>query len=207
MSIGVICCRVLEREIRTVVADCPEVTHLEVMDWGLHVQPDRLKGKLCERIRKIQKRVDAIVLGYGRCQVMDKLTEDFSIPLFYPPAEDCIGVLLGQARYEKELALEAGTWFLTPGWTELGMEFVFRELQVQHMADKGIDPLVVARRMLDGFTRALLIDSGLGDEMALNQKAEQIAAEFNWRLEKTHGSLALLRRTLQHAIGESHRKK
>ena len=66
MSIGVICCRVLEREMRAVTADIPEITHLEVMDWGLHVQPERLLSRLCERIRELQDRVDAIVLGYGR---------------------------------------------------------------------------------------------------------------------------------------------
>jgi hypothetical protein len=200
MSIGVICCRVLEREIRTVIADIPEVNHLEVMDWGLHVQPERLRNTLSDQIRLLQDRVDAVVLGYGRCQTMDKLPGEFSVPIFYPPAEDCIGVLLGQERYEKELVREPGTWFLTPGWTELGMEFVFHELQVQHMAEKGIDPLRIARRMLDGFTRALLIDSGLDDGIALDQKAEAIAAEFNLRLEKTEGTLASLRKTFQQAL-------
>lgn len=200
MSIGVICCRVLEREIRAIIADIPEVTHLEVMDWGLHVQPERLYSRLSERIGELQDHVDAIVLGYGRCQTMDKLSGNFSVPIFYPPAEDCIGVLLGQERYEKELGREPGTWFLTPGWTELGMAFVFHELQVKHMAEKGIDPLRVARRMLDGFTRALLIDSGLNDGLALDQKAEAIAAEFDWRLEKTEGTLASLRKTFQQAL-------
>ena len=199
MSIGVICCRVLEDEMRAVIADRPEVTHLEIMDWGLHVQPDRLKGKLCERIEEMQNRVDAIVLGYGRCQVMDKLPGNFSIPLFYPPAEDCVGVLLGQDRYEKELIREPGTWFLTPGWATLGMEFVFHELQVQHMAEKGIAPLCLARRMLDGFTRALLIDTGVDDGRALERKASAISAEFDWNLERTEGSLTALRRTLQQA--------
>ncbi len=86
------------------------------------------------------------------------------------------------------------------------MEFVFHELQVQHMAEKGIEALRLARRMLDGFTRALLIDSGLGDRSALVHQAERIAAEFNWRLEKTKGSLESLRRTIGLAI-DSQRKK
>jgi ATP-dependent DNA helicase RecG len=37
MSVGVICCRVLEKEIRAVIRGVPEVTHLEVMEWGLHI--------------------------------------------------------------------------------------------------------------------------------------------------------------------------
>jgi hypothetical protein len=200
MTIGVICCRVLEREVRTVIADLPDVTHLEIMDWGLHVRPDRLRNNLSERIRNLQDRVDAVVLGYGRCQTLDKLSNEFSIPLFYPPAEDCIGVLLGQERYEKELAREPGTWFLTPGWTKLGLDFVFHELQVQHMAEKGIDPMRLARRMLNGFSRVLLIDWGLNDGTKLYQEAGAIAAELQLRLEKTEGSLAGLRETFQQAL-------
>ena len=200
MSIAVICCRILEREVRAVIADTPEITHLEVMEWGLHVHPERLSHELSHRIQDLEKQVDAVVLGYGRCQTIDKLLGQFSIPLLYPPAEDCIGVLLGQERYEKELAREPGTWFLTPGWAELGMQFVFHELQVQHMAEKGVDPLCVARRMLDGFTRALVIDSGVGERKVLGTQAEEIATEFNLKLENTTGSLEHLRKTVQQAL-------
>ena len=64
-----------------------------------------------------------MVLAFGRCQMLDKLPQDFRIPVLYPPGEDCIGVLLGQERYLEELYREAGTWFLPPGWAELGMAF------------------------------------------------------------------------------------
>jgi hypothetical protein len=60
--------------------------------------------------------------------------------------------------------------------------------------------------MLDGFTRALLIDTGVDDEKALERKASAIAAEFDWNLERTEGSLTGLQRTLQRAI-DLHRKK
>jgi hypothetical protein len=53
--------------------------------------------------------------------------------------------------------------------------------------------------MLDGFTRALLVDTGVDDGKALVRKASTIAAEFDWSLERTEGSLAALRRTLQRA--------
>ena len=67
---------------------------------------------------------------------MDRLPSNFKIPVFYPQADDCIGVLLGQDRYKEELQKEAGTWFLTPGWTEMGMEFVFHELELSRIAEK-----------------------------------------------------------------------
>jgi hypothetical protein len=200
MSIAIICCKVLEKEIKQLVRDVPEACHLEVMDWGLHTQPDLLKEALCRRIEVLQNEVEAIVLGYGRCQALDKIPRTYKVPVYYPQAEDCIGVLLGQKRYEQELMNEAGTWFLTPGWTEMGMEFVFHELQLNHLAQKNIDPLKVAHRMLKDYTRALFIDTQVGDPEHLFEKAQMIANEFDLRLETTNGSLVQLEDTLKQAL-------
>ncbi len=200
MSIGIICCKVLEKEIKQLIRDVPEVSHLEVMDWGLHTQPDLLKETLCRRIDVLQNEVEAIVLGYGRCQALDKIPRTYRVPVFYPQAEDCIGVLLGQKRYEQELKKEAGTWFLTPGWTEMGMEFVFHELQLNHLAQKNIDPLKVAHRMLKDYIRALFIDTQVGEPEQLLEKAQMIANEFHLRLETTRGSLAQLENTIKQAL-------
>ena len=200
MSIAIICCKVLEKEIKQLVRDVPEACHLEVMDWGLHTQPDLLKETLCRRIEVLQNEVEAIVLGYGRCQALDKIPRTYKVPVYYPQAEDCIGVLLGQKRYEQELMNEAGTWFLTPGWTEMGMEFVFHELQLNHLAQKNIDPLKVAHRMLKDYTRALFIDTQVGDPEHLFEKAQMIANDFDLRLETTNGSLVQLEDTLKQAL-------
>ncbi len=200
MSLGVICCRGLEREVRAVVRDVSEVTHLEVMDWGLHTFPEVLLQTLTERIRSLQDHVDAVMLGYGRCLALDRLPDDFKVPVFYPEGDDCIGVLLSQERYAQESMEEAGTWFLTPGWTEMGMEFVFHELQVNRFAERGIDPMQLAHRMLKDYTRALFIDMNLGDQAELLQKAQEIAEEFDLRLERTDGSLTRLKTTLNRAL-------
>jgi hypothetical protein len=80
------------------------------------------------------------------------------------------------------------------------MEFVFHELQLKRFTVKGLDPLQVAHRMLEDYTRALYIDMNLGDHGRLMKKAQEIAAEFNLRVEKTAGSLDLLKDTLNHAL-------
>lgn len=206
MTLGVICCRVLEKEVRAVIQGVPEVTSLEVMEWGLHTRPELLLETLVERIRSLQDHVDAIMLGYGRCMALDRLPDDFKVPVFYPEGDDCIGVLLSQERYAQALQEEAGTWFLTPGWTEMGMEFIFHELQVNRLAEKGIDPLQVAHRMLKDYTRALFIDMNLGDQERLLKKAQEISAEFHLRLERTEGSLAGLKETLRQALQALHLK-
>ena len=203
MTIGIICCKVLEKEIKQIAKNIPEVGHLEVMDWGLHTQPDLLSKTLSNRIEVLQDKVQAIVLGYGRCQALDKIPQNYKVPVYYPRADDCIGVLLGQKHYEQELKNEAGTWFLTPGWTEMGMEFIFHELQLNHLADKNIDPLKVAHRMLQDYTRALFIDTQVGNQERLLEKAGMIADEFHLRLETTRGSLTQLENTFKQALNQN----
>ena len=203
MSVGVICCCVLEKEIRAVIRGTPEVTHLEVMEWGLHIQPDRLLDSVTQRIRSLEGCVDAVMLGYGRCQALDRLPSDFAVPVLRPEGEDCIGVLLGQRRYEEELKRAAGTWFLTPGWTDLGMEFIFQQLQLENLAEKGLDPMKVAHRMLREFTRSLYIDMRMENGPELWEKARAISSEFEMVLERTEGSLERLIDTLKRAIDVS----
>lgn len=204
MSVGIICCQSLEQEINAIVRDVPEVTHLEVLNWELHIDPDLLLKTVSERIEMLQDHVDAVMLGYGRCQAMDRLPHHFKVPIFRPDADDCIGILLGQDRYEKELYQEAGTWFFTPGWTEMGMEFIFHELQSSRLADqfteKGKDPMDLARRMLKDYTRGLFIDMAVGDQADLMERAKMISEEFNFRLERIRGSIQLLEDTLKKAL-------
>jgi hypothetical protein len=206
MALGIICCRVLEKELKSLIQDVPEITRFEVMEWGLHIRPNKLLDALSDRIRCLQNDVDAIMLGYGRCQALDRLPRNFKTPVFFPDADDCIGVLLGRERYRQELQKEAGTWFLTPGWTEIGMEFVFHELQISGIGEKDIDPLQLARRLLKDFTRGLFIEMKLGNHKQLLKKAREITDQFNLRLERTEGSLALLKNTLQQALKSTHRR-
>ena len=200
MTVGILCCRVLEKEMNCLIRRLPGDFHLEVLEWGLHVHPPSLLSKLVERIRAIENRVGAVVLAFDRCQTLDKLPDNFKVPVLYPPGEDCIGVLLGQDRYLEELYLEAGTWFLSPGWADLGMEFIFREVQASGLARRGIDPMQVARRMLNGYKRALLIETGVGDRRRLRERAKEIADLFDWRVDTVQGSLRLLEDTLKKAL-------
>jgi hypothetical protein len=201
MGIGIIYCETLKTEIMTLVADIPEISHIEAMPWRLHIDPELLLAEIKLQIERLQDKVDVIVLGYGRCQVMDRLGNDYKVPVLRPAAEDCIGVLLGQRRYEEELRKMPGTWFLSPGWTRMGTDFVFHELQLNRVKHKVFDPLQFARRLLEGFTRALYINMQTGaDEAGLQKKALEIAADLNLNLEKTTGTYSLLEQVIKQAL-------
>lgn len=196
----IIGCQVMEQELRALTERYPQVTRIEILPWGLHIEPDRLLQEITRQIRAVEKEHRAIMLGYGRCQTLDRLGDNFKIPVYYPEGEDCIGVLLGQDRYGKELMKNAGTWFLTPGWARLGMDFIFRELQVQSMAQRGIEPREAARRALKDFNRTLLIKTGCGDLNRQRVQARAIAEQFGWRVDEASGSLKALRGCLCRAI-------
>ena len=201
MTIGIIYCETLQSEILALAEWYPEITRLEVMPWGLHIEPDRLLAEVKGRIEALQEEVDVIVLGYGRCQTMDRLEDDYKVPVLRPDGEDCIGVLLGQQRYEEELRQCPGTWFLSPGWTRMGTDFVFHELQLNRIGRREIDPLQFARRMLEGFSRALYIDMGCFDSKEnLLGKARQIADDLELRLEETKGSFSALEAVIRQAL-------
>ena len=202
MSIGIIYCETLKSEILALADTYPEISRLEVMPWGLHIEPDRLLAEVGRKIEALQDEVDIIILGYGRCQTMDRLSNEYKVPVLRPEGEDCIGVLLGQKRYESELQQCPGTWFLSPGWTRMGTDFVFHELQLSRIGRKEIDPLQFARRMLEGFSRALYIEMDCCDEGEnLRRKARQIADDLDMELEETSGSFAALEDVIRKAVG------
>jgi len=201
MSIGIIYCETLKSEILTLAGRVPEISHLESMPWGLHIEPDKLLDEVSRQVKRLQDQVEVIILGYGRCQAMDRLGNDFKVPILRPEAEDCIGILLGQQRYEKELEQCPGTWFLSPGWTRMGTDFVFHELQLNRIGRKEIDSLKFARRLLEGFSRALYIDIQTDDDSeTLQPKAQQIANDLGLRLEETSGSYTLLELAIRQAL-------
>ena len=71
--------------------------------------------------------------------------QKFKIPIFYSQVEDCTALLMGPERYNLELNKKPKTWFLTPGWTRMGVESVFRELQLNNFAEKNITSLQAAQ--------------------------------------------------------------
>ena len=201
MRIGIVYCETLKSEILELAARYPQVSDLKEMPWGLHIEPENLLVEVRKQIEDLQDKVDSIVLGYGRCQCMDRLENNYKVPVFRPQAEDCIGILLGQKRYEKEMKKIPGTWFLSPGWTRLGTEFVFHELQLSRICKKEIDPLKLAHRMLEGFSRALYIDIPCCDVTNdLHSKAQKISDDLGLQLEETKGSLFLLEKIIRQAL-------
>lgn len=185
MRIGVIACDMIKLELEKVLADYPEVTEVIWLESALHVYPDRMKETIIDRLNDMKERVDVIFLGYGYCQSLKGIEDEVDVPLHLPQYDDCLAMLMTPERYTEEKKNEVGTWFMTPGWAEIGAELVIKELHLERARKYGKDPMALAKRLFTHYRRGLFIDTGVGDAGYFLEKAAQFCRDFDLVLETT----------------------
>lgn len=173
----------------------PEVTY-EVLDFGLHVDPPRLKRALQEAIDRSSGSASQVILGYGFCSMAVVGLQANGCTLIVPRVDDCIALFLGSAQaYKQQARAEPGTYYLTKGWIEVG-DTPFAEydrLVKQYGAEKA-DWLL--HQMLKNYTRLALINTGQHDLDRYRAYARRTAERFGLRFEEIPGSNALIRKML-----------
>ena len=192
MKIGVVACNILQRELDKLLSGMPGIEEVVYLDGALHVTPLKMKETIRAEVEKFRGRVDVVFLGYGYCQSLKGFDEEFDFPVVLPQVDDCIALLLTPERYAEEIKKEVGTWFMTPGWAEVGAEMVIKELHLDRAERYGKKPLDMARRLFTHYRRGLYIDTGVGDDARYISKAEEFCADFNLTLEKTSAEPVLL---------------
>ncbi len=196
MSIGVLACKIMKRELDKVMEKRDDITEVIYIDACDHMYPQKLKEALVEQINSLKDRVDVIFLGYGYCQSLYRIDEQFDIPIVHPQERDCIAILLTPERYAKEVEKEASTWFMTPGWAEQGIDLIFNKLHINKARDYGVDHMEVAKEIFNGCQRGLLIDTGVGDMDYFTEKAKESCDAFGISLEVTDSSSTILEQHL-----------
>ncbi len=199
VRIGVIACNVMKLELNQLLQTIPEITEISYLEVALHCNPQRMKEVIREQIFSIKDKVDVIFLGYGYCQSLKGIEDEFDIPIVMPQMDDCIQILLTPQKYASEIRKEAGTWFMTPGWAEAGPELVIKELRADRVAKYGKDPLEIAKRFFVHYKRGLYVDTGVGSNGNFLTKGNEFCKTFDLRLEKTEGTKSILEEYLQKA--------
>lgn len=185
MRIGVIACDMIKLELEKVLPNRPEVTEVVWLESALHVYPERMKETIIDRINQMKERVDVIFLGYGYCQSLRGIEDEVDIPVVLPQYDDCLAMLMTPERYAEEMKKEVGTWFMTPGWAEIGAELVIKELHLERARKYGKDPMVLAKRLFTHYRRGLFVDTGVGDTGHFLEKAARFCRDFDLSLETT----------------------
>ena len=181
---------------------------VHVLELALHNRKRLLQEGLGKAIKEMSQYVDGIVQGYGLCgnalQNPEELFADAGVPIFIPmdedhPVDDCVGLIIGgREYYYGEQCKEAGTFFMTPGWTRHWKRFFEKEYG-------RLDP-PMAKRIFGGYKRSLLVPTPVSSEEIMRRNIEEFNHLFGFRTEVRNGTMEILCRaweSAKKAISES----
>jgi hypothetical protein len=181
MRIGIVACEVLKHEIESMTKDDPDFVSREYLKFALHEDAQNMKRIILEKVKELEGKVDAVLLGYAVCQSLEGITKEFGIPTVMLPGADCIDALLGTEEYKAEKKKCMMTWFSSPGWAEVGRDGFIEQFHLD--TAEGYDPQFFLDMMFSDYERYLFINTGVGDEQYLLKRSKEFADSINLRLE------------------------
>ena len=192
--IKVIACKTVIEEMRPLL---PSSVTSEVLDFGLHITPEKLRESLQQAIDKVGDDADVIILGYGLCSMAVVGLKTEKCMLVVPRVDDCIAIFLGStAAYREQGKQEPGTYYLTKGWIEVGdSPFEEHKRLIERYGQERADKLI--HMMLKNYTRLAYIDTGQDGQERYRNYARRTADKFNLRYEEIPGSNVLIKRMIQ----------
>jgi hypothetical protein len=173
----------------------PGMQH-QVFDFGLHVNPEKLRRTLQAAVDAVDGQYDSIVLGYGLCSLALVGLKAATSRLVVPRVDDCISIFLGShAAYRKQARAEPGTYYLTKGWVEVGdTPFADYDRMVERYGPDRAKRIL--RIMLANYKRLALINTGLYEMDRYRDYARGVAERFGLRYEELEGSTALVEKMI-----------
>jgi hypothetical protein len=173
----------------------PGMQH-QVFDFGLHVNPERLRRTLQAAIDAVNEPFETIILGYGLCSQAIIGISSPTCTLVAPRVDDCIAIFLGsRSAYKEQSQAEPGTYYLTKGWIEVGdTPFAEHDRLIQRYGKERAERML--QLMLANYKRLALIDTGQYELERYRDYARQAAERFNLRFEEIEGSNALVKKMI-----------
>lgn len=175
----------------------PPGMHHQVLDFGLHIYPEKLRSTLQAAIDAVDADIHTILLGYGLCsQAVIGITAQ-KATLVVPRVDDCIAIFLGsRAAYNNQCRNEPGTYYLTKGWIEVGdTPFTDYDNMVQRLGPE--KAARVHKLMMRNYKRLALINTGQYEMERYRTYTRETAERFDLRFEEIEGSNALVKKMLE----------
>ena len=173
----------------------PGMQH-QVFDFGLHVNPDKLRRRLQEAIDAVSGKFDTIILGYGLCsQAIIGLRAD-GCTLVAPRVDDCIAIFLGSSSaYHTQARAEPGTYYLTKGWIEVGdTPFAEHDRLIQRFGAERAQ--YIYQVMMGKYKRLALINTGQYELEKYREYTRRTAERFGLRFEEIEGADTLVKKMI-----------
>ncbi|MBN2713390.1 MAG: DUF1638 domain-containing protein [Planctomycetes bacterium] len=201
MRLGVIACAVLEIELEALSRGLDNIAHVEIMEQGLHNEPDKLRAELQKAVDRVEAldSVDAIVLLYGLCSRGIEGVVAKRCLIAVPRAHDCITLLLGsKERYAKYMDENPGTYWYSPGWnkchippSELRFDTAYKEYVEKYGEDNAEYLMEIEQNWMKEYTRATYVDMGVCDVEDDIRFTRECADWLHWKFDRQHGDPGL----------------
>ncbi|MCG9895038.1 MAG: DUF1638 domain-containing protein [Fimbriimonadaceae bacterium] len=200
-------CRVMEDEVRAVVAGLPCPPILRPMPQGLHNDPAELRSELQKAVdlAESEESPDEILLGYGLCSRGIEGVRTRRARLIIPKTHDCIALLLGsRKRHREQIAQNPATYWYSVGWNRhhvppgpkrhRGLKERYTELYGEDNAEYLMESETA---WMQEYDRAAFIDTGVGPVEAEAEHTRSCAEWLGWRYDRLAGSLEMIARLLR----------
>jgi hypothetical protein len=218
----VIACEVAWREIGMCAARSPHMIDFEFLPVGNHDNPKLGHADLQARIDAIpDNKYDAVLIGYGICNLILEGIKARHYPLVIPRAHDCITFFLGsKERYQDVFNACPGTYYFTGGWLEfphrrarslgkkldpgevisqtsmLALEKTYAELVAKYGEDNARYLLEVTEKWTQTYRQGLYIRFAHDEALGVQEEVAGICHERGWELKQVEGDLGLMQRWL-----------
>jgi len=212
MKIKALTCNALARPAYWCAAQSPHIVDIELIQFGLHNQPDNLRDLLQEKIDSASG-YDAVVLVYGLCGQSTAGLKAGSIPLVITCCHDCITLFLGsRERYNDQFNHYPGTYWYTQDYIEraesgntalaigsgadggIGIQKTYEEYVAKYGVDNADYLMEVLGAWQQHYQRAAYLDMGIGDSSSVASAAQAEATRRGWTFDRLAGELVLIRR-------------
>ena len=193
----VIACATVMEEMQPFL---PSEMSREVLEFGLHSDPDKLRKALQSAIDLSDPAAETILLGYGLCSRAVTGLKSESRTLVIPKIDDCIGIFLGSSEeYNAQHRNEPGTLYQTKGWIEAGQKerkahSERHEAMVKRYGEEKVRSLM--KQMIKNYTRMVFINTGNYEIERYREYSQREAARQGLRYEEIAGSSAIVKKLL-----------
>jgi len=205
-TLAVVTCAVLEEEIAHFVRSQPHIRHVEVVEQGLHNEPDKLREQLQLAVDRVEANhpVEAIVLGYGLCSRGIEGVHTRRCKLVVARAHDCITLLLGdKERYAQYVAQHPGTYWYSIGWNRHALmpgqqryEKLLNEYREKYGEDNAEFLMESEQHWFKTYDRATFVDLTVGQTDHDVEYTKECADWLGWRYDYQRGDPDLIRAML-----------
>jgi hypothetical protein len=199
----------MARSIYASAATSQNVISVRLFKQGLHNTPKKLRTILQEEINALDaEQYDAILLVYGMCGTSTVGLTARRTPIVIPRAHDCISLYLGSGqRYQEEFDRHPGTYWYSVDYIERNDEganvalgaadMLIQESQYQEYVRKfgkeTADMLMeTMSQWSQHYSRAVFIDTGLGNCKPYEEMAREKAKNEGWVFERKTGNQRLV---------------